>query len=317
MFSMRRTGNPEFVMTSARQPPLYTSVAALLMLVGMSSAYAAHPESGLYWNPINNGTGYTIEVQGDRVAMVIYSFSTSGDPEVFVGAGQLVEGGTVEPSTYTQGLLPSHTVAGTLHRPTNGNRLGNFNTTAPGIPLMQSVGNFRLTFTYHSSAFLELALTDAGGGPSFTTTFLIRSNYGYGSLGTHPTDAGFTCFPDYRGQWVFVEQSDLARPAWRFNFTEAVVDPLGPFTCADSAKVTFVDPARSARMECQIQRPIEPGAGVERYGGCEVIQNGQVLFNSNYNDLGLERFLGSLGPLPLSNSGILRTSQQVIGVRVK
>ncbi len=64
--------------TPAQQPP---PVAAPLS-----------PQIGLWWNPAESGTGYTIDVQGGVLIMQIYSYRADGEPQWYLTAGQLSNG---------------------------------------------------------------------------------------------------------------------------------------------------------------------------------------------------------------------------------
>lgn len=67
--------------------------ATLLAIVAtaftISAAQAYEPESGLWWNPAESGTGYTIEVQDDFMSVTLYSGSQTGQAKWYIAAGLL------------------------------------------------------------------------------------------------------------------------------------------------------------------------------------------------------------------------------------
>ncbi len=67
-------------------------VALLLAGVAVFTTDAVHayePESGLWWNPAESGTGYAIEVQDDLMAVTIYGGSSTGQAKWYIAAGRL------------------------------------------------------------------------------------------------------------------------------------------------------------------------------------------------------------------------------------
>lgn len=288
--------------------------AALITLTLVASAHAVRPESGLYWQPITNGTGYSIEIQGDVATLIIYTFDNGGQPVFYFGSGPIQDGGTVEQVAYIEGYLPTNSLGGELYRLVDGLPFGHFSLTPPGFPQNSAVGSFLLTFGYYGSPFLEVFLPTESGGVARSSTVLKRYNFGYPGFGTNQY-TGQPCFVDMRGEWVVVDESDPLRAPWRFNFTEVSGESVNPFTCPGDLDITFRDPVRQAVLHCERTNRPPPGVTL-KYDGCELTQDAQIVFNINRADLGLERFVGSLGELPLEGSEILRRPQRVIGIRV-
>jgi hypothetical protein len=118
---------------------------------------------------------------------------------------------------------------------------------------------------------------------------------------------------------LFVDESDPARPPWRFHFTEASVTPAVP-SIYEPREMRYMDPGRKAELVCAAGTPRDlPEAERAKLpqSGCELRVGGAVQFSINYSDKGLDRIQGFLGPLPTNDSPIARGPAQVIGVRIQ
>lgn len=69
------------------------------MLDALSALKLAHPqaravpEAGWWWNPSESGSGYTLEVQGNRLFMAAFTYTPEGRAVWHVAAGQLTQDG--------------------------------------------------------------------------------------------------------------------------------------------------------------------------------------------------------------------------------
>lgn len=63
----------------------------LLAAAGLAAttAHAYEPESGIWWNPNESGTGYAIEVQDDMMAVTIYGGDQNGFAKWYTSTGRL------------------------------------------------------------------------------------------------------------------------------------------------------------------------------------------------------------------------------------
>lgn len=61
------------------------------------------PEVGWYWNPIEGGRGYAIEVQNDRFFMAVFHYNLDGSPTWNLVQGDIATGSAVEPLQMTSG----------------------------------------------------------------------------------------------------------------------------------------------------------------------------------------------------------------------
>ena len=70
------------------------ALSAALLAVGLSPAAAYTPESGVWWNPAEPGTGLQIEIQDNFMALSGYVFNNDGTPVWVTSQGLLQAGGT-------------------------------------------------------------------------------------------------------------------------------------------------------------------------------------------------------------------------------
>ena len=57
--------------------------------LGATSAAAYEPESGLWWNPSESGTGYTLEIQDNLMALTVYGGAQNGAAKWYSAVGFL------------------------------------------------------------------------------------------------------------------------------------------------------------------------------------------------------------------------------------
>ncbi len=66
------------------------ALAMLAMSLVARGAAAFTPESGLWWNPAEDGRGYTIEIQDNVLVILVYGYETDRTSAFFLGAGPMV-----------------------------------------------------------------------------------------------------------------------------------------------------------------------------------------------------------------------------------
>jgi len=67
-----------------------SALALLVLSLAARCAHAFTPESGLWWNPAEDGRGYTIEIQDNVLVILVYGYDTNGTSAFFIGAGPMV-----------------------------------------------------------------------------------------------------------------------------------------------------------------------------------------------------------------------------------
>lgn len=286
------------------------------LLVTSSAVVAMAPQTGIYWNPQKPGMALYVESQKGTIFAVLYGYSNSdSEPEFYVASGPTI------PSVDSDflpliGLYPIEGFAAPVYRVPSGPCLA-----CPYAPIAPSerVGVMQLSFPSRGGVLVKIFFDDGRVYPNPEDQFgesMVRFNY---ALGGVPTSS--SPFPNYfvdmRGEWVFTDQSDPLRPAWRFNFStrEDGVN-LSGFDVISS--VAFRDPSRNAVMYCST--PSIAGLTAEQRNarpniGCELRQDGVALFWS-LNEISIDEFFGNLGAAPPRSAGIFRSSQRVIGRRI-
>jgi hypothetical protein len=71
----------------------YTIPGAVPQPGGGAAPLAFTPETGLWWNPNESGTGYNIEVQHGMLVATMYSYTAAGDPVWYLAVGPLANAG--------------------------------------------------------------------------------------------------------------------------------------------------------------------------------------------------------------------------------
>ena len=105
-----------------------SSFAAVFVLLA-SSALAAVPESGLWWNPDEPGRGYTIELQDDLLFAAFYAYQEDGRQSAFYTATVELDG-------------PSGKAQGPLYAARNGQCFG----CSHRVPDIDAIGTVRFEF---------------------------------------------------------------------------------------------------------------------------------------------------------------------------
>lgn len=281
------------------------------------AAVALTPATGIYWNPQYPGWAIYVESQKDTIFAIVYAYSSNdAEPEFFVASGPTIDDLQIDADPSTVGLFPIQGFASPLFRVPSGSCLGC--VYAP-IAASEQIGQLSLAFVGKNLMLAKASFPDGRRFPNPNTPNGIsfeRFNFSLGGVLAAPGDRS-PAWPDMRGEWVFTDQTDRSRAAWRFEFTtEELGVNLGNYALRASA--VYRDASRNAVMYCFITdptglTPAQFNALPDR--GCEVRQNGQTLFSS-LGEIAIDEFVGSLGPLPNRGERVYRGSQRVLGRRL-
>lgn len=293
------------------------SLLLTFALLVSASAGAVTPQTGIYWNAQYPGWAIYIESQNDTVFAVLYAYSNlDAEPEFYVSSGALLPDVPVDLDPSYAGLFPVAGFGADLFRVPAGSCLGC--VYAP-IAASERIGSLQLAFVTSGDVLVSARFTDGRTFPNPETQFGLpfeRFNFSLGGVLERPGDR-VPLWPDLLGEWVFTDQGDRARPAWRFHFTTREVDVnLGTFPVRRS--VVYRDTTRDAVFYCFVTDPTglttaQRNALPEQ--GCEVRQGGTTLFWSSFDTV-MDEFLGTLGSLPTRGQRIYRGTQRVLGRRM-
>ena len=277
------------------------------------------PETGVYSDPMRTGEGAFIEVQGNTMALAFFTHTPDGDSTFYTGAGPLFLSNVADASQ--NGFLPVTRATADLYKTAGGPVLGALltNPAQPGYTVTK-VGRVTVEFGYLNSVVFYLehdtSVIPSPVAPPYSTFYMQRLTYG---LATHGTDliTRYWCWPDFVGEWVFVDRADSSRTPLRLNFTERTITPDAPLTCpAEGTQqiLSFRDPQRNAEMRCVYAVP-DPLDGVNK-SACELRLDGnpQPEIWISRSDMTATRVIGSRGAY---RPGYARTTETVVGIRIQ
>ena len=271
-------------------------LTCVLAYLAPGIADAAVPETGMYWVPNENGKGTYIELQGNIVFVTMYAYHLDGTPVFYVGSNVLQPDSSGPPDwvpIQPLGIYPIPTVGIDLYEVTGGTCLA---CEGGGYDPPQKKGFIQIWWTWSAQPTVEIVLDGVAHHQPFE---LMRLNYGLATIGP---SGPYKRVADVRGEWVFVEVTDPQAIPWRFKFDQREDVSADPF------EVVFRDTQRSAEVRCKTVPTKQPG--------CELKQNGSVIFSAPIDDIGLSRMQAYRGDL-LPRTGLVgRRAESVIGYRV-
>jgi|GEM_PF-1890147 len=288
-----------------------------LLLAFCAPLLAVYPEDGMYWDPNDAGRGVYVEVQDETVFIVIFTYAEgSGEAEIYTAAAPIrddaiLAGWNPVPSPIPQGegYLPMHWVEADLYKVENGPCLLCRFTGAPYTT--EAIGTIRAWFDWTGAMNVYLEVPEAA---NFVNWTLQRQDFA-----RSPIVRGYmgrVAMPDMSGLWLFTDLNHPEPKSWRFEFDERIPDSVNneqPF------EVVFRDSRNDAEWRCAILDRDDR----EKLNGCELHQDGEILFAANVQDLGVKKITAFRGALPSMENppfgadiGIYRGPELVIGVRV-
>ncbi len=281
------------------------ALCTLVLLLGAAIANAAAPESGVYWVPGRPAQAYTIEHQQGRVVVLFQSYDASGRAEWFSASGQLIDGPIISTVGHTY-RDTSHITAPILNL-SGGPALG-FPGRLPFNPVpsisLSSVGTLSAEFGADASVSVEVNVQG-----QVVTDVLSRFNFGIGGVGRDQLLSWVTCWPDFSGDWVFVDRvrTDSAPSRYRFlaptvhSWNALTLAPEPELRCGQGDQIqdlTFVDTLGGAVLRCSQTTPNSPQVGVPDRGyGCELSSGGFVRFSFATSHAQLTRVRATRGAL--------------------
>jgi hypothetical protein len=299
-------------------------VGALLALAGMPASAGIVPETGTYWNPARDGEGAFVEVQGEMASITLFTYNLDGTANFYFAAGRLTQMPQNEQAI--EGLYPMTALQADLFRTHHGPI---FNTPDSGARPTEAtkVGRVIVRFSrvrgFELQTFLDSPVPD--GSWAVRTSLWSRFNYGFGQIGRSVTMSYRSfCWTDLRGDWLFIDLTDPARPPWRFHFsTLEVTPPADALICQQPRELPpqiliYRDPERGATLRCIHASREQPDP--EDFQGrvkCELRLDGtpEPLLWFSPEDVGLKRISASLGGDP--GDLVLRSEARVVGYRVE
>lgn len=200
-------------------------LAALLLSLAAQRALAFTPESGLWWNPAEDGRGYAMEIQDNVIAVLVYAYDTD----------------TARTSAFytTAGTLQGNaSYSGTLDGATNGQCLTCAYTGRPVI-LAGAGGAIAIVFDTETKARLTM------GGRTFP---IERFNFALGNttqqmqgewqvvldLSTRTGDPTFQAYPFY-GDVMTIDRVDTVPNPDQFRGCRPDTSLIGRCTTAANA----------------------------------------------------------------------------------
>jgi len=149
--------------------------------------FPPRPETGLWNNPLDpTGTGFTIEVQGDRVVAFLFIYDENGDPEWFLAAGDLQPPAGDDPADVVW------VVEAELKRFSGGPCIN-----CPSLPFMRDGSGGQLRFEFLGRNFARFRIDDG------VYENLVPSTFGVFSQAVFPELTDYR-LPDLEGRWVLV-----------------------------------------------------------------------------------------------------------------
>lgn len=304
-------------MTRSMKPSIAAMyVTGLLGLLAWfaTSAFAAVPEGGFYVDNERPGLGFAIEVQQDRVGLVIYAYGEDGEPEFLTAGGTL----TVirNPSEFP--LDEIHLLNADLYRSDGG--YGFLSVERPTNYREERIGEVSLQFGSSAVGTITINIQKPVAGLPVGTRVrsLTKLSFGFGAIGDIPRLVSNGCWPDLRGEWVFVNA--VAEEAAPIRVKLSTVEDLSPNNdaCSSRSVKRYEDIERGITLTCvNSENAADFPNNNLTLSGCELRDASSTpLLSFSLGNMGLTKIQARMGGLPPPSSRLDRTGE-VIGFRVK
>lgn len=171
---------------------MFRRILAVLLLFWAGSPLAMMPESGVWWNSDESGTGFNFELQNNRIWMYAYTYEVNGLPVYLYGLADQVS---------------SNTFAGTLMR----SEAGACITCSYRPNVQAAVGSVQILFDSPSTA--TLTATTANGTRSTRLqrfAFAINESNPHKLFGEWSIVIGSASFPVYFGDRLGFSATDYS-----------------------------------------------------------------------------------------------------------
>lgn len=296
------------------KPRLLIALALLsFTLVGK----AATPETGMYYDPLRQGLGYYLEVQGDKLLLIAFAYGQDdGKPTFYYSSGTITHShprysGSFDPPAELRNE-DAYEYTGDLYEfevgPCLTCEVTDWNTSEHA----SKAGITFIRFADENHAYFEFVLDDGTSIGSYMRRqgfgrpgYVIR--YDGSVLDPKPTP-----FPSMLGEWVFTDEDPDAPDAvnGHYNFTEvegpqSFEENIWGFPHVDAPIVRFKDPEAGAMLSCY-------------YIGCALVKNGEIKAYIKFHDVGMDRVLGYVGDLLYEDDQDLyyRSTHLMTGVKI-
>jgi hypothetical protein len=280
------------------------------------------PETGIYGDPRRTGEGAFVEVQGEIATVAFFSHTLDGDSTFYVAAGPLkTVNGTPAPCCFESilaGYYPVVYLQADVYKTFGGAILGRQATT--GVVPYEPTKVGRMIAEFGQLGFMGVYIAWDQPGPEGvwpeTFSILSRRAFGLNAFGVDDITENW-CWPDFRGEWVFIDHTRPDQAAERYDFDEVSIVPnLEAVQCpapqGSLQILTFRDASKDAQLRCVTGTDPLDGQN-KRTCEFRVGDDPEPIYWFNPSDLTPTRMIGSLGAF---RAGYARTDETVTALRV-
>jgi hypothetical protein len=177
---------------------------SVVSVPGATQCQAPRPQTGWWWNPLEDGRGFSLEVHGNNLFFGSFLYDVSGRSTWYISAGPV----SLDGSFYTGDLLVA----------SGGQTLGG---AYPGFPTLTKVGTVTLAFLDGSHGAMQWP-----GGEVPMERFEIipnglalapRASQPESGWWWNPQESGRGFFLEWQGDWLDIAgfmYDDAGNPVW-------------------------------------------------------------------------------------------------------
>ena len=159
------------------------AVASCVSTLALGPAQASMPDSGWYWNPAEDGRGFSIEVQDDKIFMSAFAYKPDGTQAWYVAGGP---------------MSSDRTWSADLYETANGQAIGSPYRPPAAIPR----GRVSVNFTSERTAQVTLLGTMVNVQRQDWSGY--GANHSHALLGEWSTSEGDPSFPVYFSERIIL-----------------------------------------------------------------------------------------------------------------